>query len=77
MNHYQSREEHEKVSAIMQQSFDKQINESEKNAVVLELVKRIKKRSIDYRIEHCKGDNELLSRLMMEKARLNSLKLKG
>lgn len=77
MNHYQSKEEHEKVSAIMQQSFDKQINDSEKNAVVLELVKRIKKRSIDYRIEHCKGDNELLSKLMMEKARLNSLKLKG
>ncbi|MGN0438442.1 MAG: DNA primase [Lachnospiraceae bacterium] len=75
VNHYQSKEEHERVSSIMQQNFDKEIDESEKNAVVLELVKRIKKRSIDYRIENCKGDNQLLSQLMMEKARLNNLKL--
>lgn len=76
MNHYESKEEHEKVSEIMQQNFDKEIEEKERYAVVLELVKRIKKRSIDYQINNCKGDSEKLGKLMMEKAQLNKLKLK-
>lgn len=75
MNHYQSKEEHEKVSAIMQQDFEKKIDDNEKNAVILELVKRIKKRSIDYKIKHCQDDSEIFGKLMKEKARLNSLKL--
>lgn len=75
MNHYESKEEHEKVSEIMQQGFDKEVAENEKNSVVLELAKRIKRRSIDYKMEHAKGDGVLLNKLMTEKSNLNRLKL--
>lgn len=75
MNHFQSKEEHEMVSKIMQQNFDMEVDEKEKYQVVLELVKRIKKRSVDHKIAECSGDNVKLSSLMMEKAMLNKIKL--
>ncbi len=75
INHYQSREEHEKVSSIMQQDFAMEIDEKEKGAVILELVKRIKKRSIEHKIEACKGDTVKLNQLIMEKSQLSKLKI--
>ena len=65
INHYQSKEEHEKVSAIMQQDFDMEIPDGEKSKVITDLVKTIKLRSIEHQMKITKGDlvkqNELIT----------------
>ena len=74
MNHYQSKEEHEKVSAIMQQDFDMEIAQSEKSKVITDLVKKIKLRSIEHQLEQAAGDKVRQSQLIMEKVKLGKMK---
>ncbi len=74
MNHYQSKEEHEKVSMIMQQDFDIAIAQSEKTKVVTDLVKTIKLRSIEHQMEMQKGDLAKQSELIIEKVRIEKMK---
>ncbi|MCM1157312.1 MAG: DNA primase [Bacteroidales bacterium] len=76
MNHYQSREEHEKVSEIMQQGFDMEIANSEKSKVITDLVKGIRIRSISHQLEKAKGDLARTSQLMLEKAKVDKLKIR-
>lgn len=75
MNHYQSREEHEKVSAIMQQDFDMEVSAGEKSKVITDLVKAIKHRSLQHRIEDAKGDLEKTGKLMLEKAAIDKMQI--
>lgn len=75
MNHYQSKEEHEKVSAIMQQDFDMEIAKSEQSKTVTDLVKGIKRRSLEHQIAEAKGNLEKAGQLMMEKARIEKIKI--
>lgn len=75
MNHYQTKEEHEKVSGIMQQDFDMELEEGEKSKVVTDLVRNIKLRSIQHKMELAKGDLKKTGELMMEKSRLNKLNI--
>lgn len=75
MNHYQSREEHEKVSAIMQQDFDMELAKSEKSKAVTDLVKGIKRRSLEHQIAEAKGDLVKAGQLMMEKAKVEKIKI--
>lgn len=74
MNHYQSKEEHEKVSAIMQQDFDIEIAQSEKSKVITDLVKKIKLRSIEHQLEQAAGDKPKQNQLIMEKIKLGKMK---
>lgn len=74
MNHYQSKEEHEKVSMIMQQDFDMEIPQSEKSKVVTDLVKTIKLRSIEHQLEMTKGDLAKQSELIMAKVKIEKMK---
>ena len=74
MNHYQSKEEHEKVSMIMQQDFDMEIPQSEKSKVVTDLVKTIKLRSIEHQLEMTKGDLTKQSELIMAKVKIEKMK---
>ncbi len=74
MNHYQSKEEHERVSMIMQQDFDIAIAQSEKSKVVTDLVKTIKLRSIEHQMEMQKGDLTKQSELIIEKVRIEKMK---
>lgn len=74
MNHYQSKEEHEKVSMIMQQDFDMEIPQSEKSKVVTDLVKTIKLRSIEHQLEVTKGDLTRQSDLIMAKVKIEKMK---
>ena len=75
MNHYQSKEEHEKVSAIMQQDFDIEVSQNEKSKVITDLVKTVKLRSIEYQLSQSKGDLEKQSQLIMEKVQIGKLKI--
>ena len=75
INHYQSKEEHEKVSGIMQQSFDMEIGQSEKSKVITDLVKKIKLRSIQHQIEIAKGDLSKTGKLMQERIEMNKLQI--
>ena len=74
MNHYQSKEEHEKVSMIMQQDFEIAVAQSEKSKVVTDLVKTIKLRSIEHQMEMQKGDLTKQSELIIEKVRIEKMK---
>lgn len=74
MNHYQSKEEHEKVSMIMQQDFDMEIPQSEKSKVVTDLVKTIKLRSVEHQLEITKGDLAKQSELIMAKVKIEKMK---
>ena len=74
VNHYQSKEEHEKVSAIMQQDFAMEIAPSEKSKVITDLVKKIKLRSIEHQLEQATGDKLKQSQLIMEKVKLGKMK---
>ena len=74
MNHYQSKEDHEKVSMIMQQDFDMEIAQSEKSKVVTDLVKTIKLRSIEHQMETTKGDLQKQGQLIMEKVQIEKMK---
>ncbi|MBR1866465.1 MAG: DNA primase, partial [Lachnospiraceae bacterium] len=73
MNHYQSKEEHEKVSAIMQQRFDMEVTQSEKSKVVTDLVRRIRLRSIQHQMDLAQGDLARTGQLMLEKSRISKL----
>ena len=75
MNHYQSQEEHQKVSSIMQQDFDIEVSPGEKSKVVTDLVKSIKKKSLEHQLEQAKGDLEKTGKLMIEKAQIEKIKI--
>lgn len=75
MNHYQSKEEHEKVSAIMQQDFELKIPDNEKARVITDLVKAIRLRSIEHQMKLTKGDLVKQNELIMERVRVGKLKL--
>lgn len=73
MNHYQSREEHEKVSAIMQQDFDMEVAVEEKSKTITTLVRKIKERSIQHQMESAKGDLVKTGELLKQKSELNKI----
>ena len=75
INHYQSKEEHEKVSGIMQQEFDMEIATSEKSIVITDLVKNIKRRSLQHQLEESKEDLQKMGKLMMEKAMIDRIQI--
>lgn len=75
INHYQSKEEHEKVSGIMQQEFDMEIAPSEKSVVITDLVKNIKRRSLQHQLEESKDDLQKMGKLMMEKAMIDRIQI--
>ena len=75
INHYQSKEEHEKVSGIMQQEFDMEIAPSEKSIVITDLVKNIKRRSLQHQLEESKEDLQKMGKLMMEKAMIDRIQI--
>lgn len=75
INHYQSKEEHEKVSGIMQQEFDMEIAPSEKSIVITDLVKNIKHRSLQHQLEESKEDLQKMGKLMMEKAMIDRIQI--
>lgn len=75
ISHYQSREEHEKVSGIMQQNFEMEISLGEKSKVITDLVKRVKLRSIQHQIENAKGDLERTGKLIQERIETNRLQI--
>ena len=73
MDHYQSREEHEKVSAIMQQKFDIEIVQEDKSKVVTDLVRSIKERSLRHQLEQNKSDLVMVGQLMAELKSVNKI----
>lgn len=73
MNHFESREEHEKVSSIMQQDFGVEITAGEKSGAITDLVKRIKRKSIQNRIDNAGADLEKLKQLMVEKKSIEKI----
>ena len=75
MNHYQSKEEHEKISGIMQQDFDMEVAQSEKSKVITDLVKSIRHRSLQHQLEEAKGDLARTGQLMMDKAMIDRLQI--
>lgn len=75
IDHYQSKEEHEKVSGIMQQEFDMEIAPSEKSVVITDLVKNIKRRSLQHQLEESKEDLQKMGKLMMEKAMIDRIQI--
>lgn len=75
ISHYQSREEHEKVSGIMQQNFEMKISQDEKSKVITDLVKRVKLRSIQHQIENAKGDLTKTGKLIQERIETNRLQI--
>lgn len=76
MNHYQSKEEHEKISSIMQQDFDIPVAPEEQSVVITDLVKSIKHRSLQHQLEKAKGDLARTGQLMMEKAKIDQLQIR-
>lgn len=75
MDRFQSREEHEAVSAIMQQEFDMEIAPEEKSKIITELVRSVRLKSITHQMELAQGDLEKTGKLMLEKSRIGSLKI--
>lgn len=73
MNHYQSKEEHEKVSAIMQQDFDLEVAPEEKSKTITDLVRTIKERSILHQLDDSKGDLTKINQLIMQKKQIQKL----
>ncbi|MCR5701849.1 MAG: DNA primase [Lachnospiraceae bacterium] len=66
MDRYYSKEEHEELSSIMQQDFGVEISNEEKSGEITNLVKRIKEKSIKYRMDNSIDLNER-SKLIEEK----------
>lgn len=75
MNHYQSKEEHEKISGIMQQDFDMEVAQNEKSKVITDLVKSIRHRSLQHQLEEAKGDLARTGQLMLDKAKIDRLQI--
>ncbi len=73
LDHYQSKEEHDKIAGIMQQDFDMEIAQEEKAKTVTDLVRTVKERSILHQLDNAKGDLTKINQLMMEKARIQKL----
>lgn len=73
MNHYQSKEEHEKVSAIMQQDFDMELAGDDKSKMITDLVRNIKERSLEHQMQMNKGNLAKTGQLMMEINDLNKI----
>ena len=76
MNHYQSKEEHEKISGIMQQDFDMEVAQNEKSKVITDLVKSIRHRSLQHQLEEAKGDLARTGQLMLDKAKIDRLQIR-
>ena len=76
MNHYQSREEHEKVSSIMQQDFGVDIEASEKPQAITDLVRRIKRKSVQRSIENAGSDLNLIKQLMNKKKSIERIQIR-
>lgn len=76
MNRYQSKEEHEKVSAIMQQDFDIEVSNEEKSKVITDLVKSIRKRGLEHKMEEVKGDLSKTAELINAKKQIDKLIIK-
>lgn len=75
MNHFESKEEHEKVSSIMQQDFGVEIMSDEKSGAITDLVKRIKRKSIQKKIDSAGSDFNLIKELMVEKKSIEKIKI--
>ncbi len=75
MNHFQSKEEHEKVSSIIQQDFGVEISASEKSGAITDLVKKIKRKSIQKKIDNAGADLSRLKQLMDEKKAIEKISL--
>lgn len=73
INHYQSKEEHEQVSAIMQQDFDMEIAPEEKSKTVTDLVRTVKERSILHQLNNAKGDLAKTNQLMIAKGQIHNI----
>lgn len=73
INHYQSKEEHEKVSSIMQQDFGMEIAPGDKSKTITDLVRIIKERSILHQLDEANGDLAKINQLMIEKGQLQKL----
>ena len=76
LDHYQSKEEHDKIAGIMQQDFDMEIAQEEKAKTVTDLVKTVKERSILHRLDNANGDLTKINQLMMEKAQIQKLTIR-
>ncbi len=76
MNHYQSKEEHDKVSSIMQQDFGVEVDADEKQQVVTDLIRRIKRKSIQRKIEEAGSDFELIKQLMQQKKSIERIQIR-
>ncbi len=74
LNHYQEREEHEKISGIMQQDFEMEIPANERSKVITDLVKKVKLRSIERQLEQATGDKVRQNQLVMERIQLGKMK---
>lgn len=75
MNQFQSREEHEIASEVMQQAFDLEIPEEDKAKVVTDLVRNIKLKSVTHQLEQAKGDLNKTGVLLKEKAQINRIQI--
>lgn len=75
MNHFQSIEEHEKVSSIMQQDFGVEVTADERSRALTDLVKRIRKKNIQKKLEGAGNDLGLIKQLMDEKKSIEKLKI--
>ena len=75
MNHFESKEEHEKVSSIMQQDFGVEIMSDEKSGAITDLVKRIKRKSIQKKIDSAGSGFNLIKELMVEKKSIEKIKI--
>ncbi len=73
LNHYQSKQEHDKAAFIMQQEFELEIAPEEKEKTITDLVRTVKERSILYQLDHAKGDLARTNELMLEKAQVQKL----
>ena len=76
MDKFQSMEEHSKVSAIIQQHYDEEIAQSEMSQIITDLVKRVKSRSIQQKMEAASGDLTLIGQLMVEKRNIENINIK-
>lgn len=75
MDKFQSIEEHNKVSSIIQQHHDEEITNDEKSRVITDLVKRVKSRSIQQKMDAASGNLELIGKLMIEKKNIAGIKI--
>lgn len=73
LDHYQSKEDHDKIAAIMQQDFTIEVTPEEKSKTLTDLVRSIKERNISHQLEEAKDNLTKINQLMMEKAQIQKL----